>query len=471
MNKVKRQPHRASNVLHDSWAVRGGLREYLAYIAAACSLATISVAHAQNWPSFRGPNGSGIGTGSPPATWNVETGENVKWKVPIAGLAHSSPIVWGTRVYLTTAVPVGLQAKLDKGWMGGSIASAQESGEWEWKVLCLEKGTGKTLWEQTAHKGAPMFKRHPKSTHANGTPTTDGKHVVAFFGSEGLFCYDTDGKLLWKKDLGSLNSSWSTFKDMQWGTANCPIIHDGKVILQCDAANASFWVALDIKDGKEIIRVERGDVATWSTPSIHVGKSGSPTQLICNGYKKMAGYDLATGKELWSLEGGGDIPVPRPIIAGDLFFITNGHSKSPIYVIRASARGVLTPTDDAKPEGIAWWSKVKGSYMPTPIVVDDLFYVSDDNGVLCVFEAATGKQVYRQRLPGGGNSTYSASPVAAAGRLYITNEDGQVDVVKTGREFQVLASNQMNGICMATPALAEDRLFIRTRDQLFCIGK
>ncbi len=261
-----------------------------------------STGDAGNWPSFRGTNGTGLGSGDPPEKWNVETGENIKWKTAIPGLAHSAPIIWDDRVYLTTAVPVGLDPKLDKGWMGGSIASAQEAGEWEWKVLALDRKSGKVLWEQTSHKGAPMYKRHPKSTHANGTPATDGKHIVVFFGSEGLYCYDTTGQLLWKKDLGPLNSAWSTFKEMSWGTANSPIIHDGKVILQCDAANASFWVALDIKDGKEVMRVERGDVATWSTPAIHVGKD--VTQLVCNGYKKMAGYDFATGKELWTLGNG-----------------------------------------------------------------------------------------------------------------------------------------------------------------------
>ncbi len=431
-------------------------------------LVLIAPADAGNWPSFRGPNGSGLGSGSPPVTWNVETGEHVKWKVPVPGLAHSAPIVWDDRIYLTTAVPIGVDAKLDKGWMGGSIASAQESGDWEWRVLALDRATGKTLWEKTAYKGAPKFKRHPKSTHANGTPATDGKHVVAFFGSEGLYCYDAQGGLLWKKDLGPLNSAWGAFIEMSWGTASSPIIHDGKVILQCDAANASFWIAFDVNDGTELTRVERGDVATWSTPSIHVGKD--VTQLICNGYKKIAGYDLATGKELWRFADGGDIPVPRPVVARDLFIITSGHSKSPIFAVRADARGEFDPAGNHKPDQLAWWSRVKGSYMPTPIVVDDLLYIADDNGVFTVFEVATGQQVSRQRLPGSGSSPYSASPVAADGRLYITNEDGQVDVIQTGCEFKVLASNPMQEICMATPAIADGLLFVRGQNNLFCIG-
>jgi len=430
----------------------------------------ISQLDAANWPEFRGPNGTGLGTGTPPASWNVETGENIKWKVAVPGLAHSCPIIWDDRVYLTTAVPLGVDPKLEKGWLQGNIESAQESGEWEWKVLALDRATGKTVWEQTAHKGKPMFKRHPKSTHANGTPATDGKHVVAWFGSEGLYCYDTTGKLLWKKDLGPMNSSWSTFNEMQWGTANSPIIHDGKVILQCDASNVSFWVALDINDGKELMRVERGDVATWTTPSIYQGKDS--TQLVCNGCKKMAGYDLATGKELWTLGDGGDIPVPRPIVAGDLFVLTQGHSKSPIFVVRADARGDLTPAaPGSKPEGMAWWLRVKGAYMPTPIVVGDLLYINDDNGILTAFGLTTGKQVFRERLPGSGIAPFSASPVSAGGLLFATNEDGQVDVIRAGREFKVAGKNQMNEICMATPAIADGQLFIRGQNNLFCIGK
>lgn len=438
-------------------------------VVAACVVLGVG-AEAGNWPGFRGPNGSGIGTGTPPTSWNVETGENIKWKVAVPGLAHSCPIIWEDRIYLTTAIPLGSEAKLDKGWMGGSIASAQESGEWEWKVLALDRKTGKTVWEQSAHKGSPMFKRHPKSTHANGTPATDGKHVVAFFGSEGLFCYDTAGKLLWKKDLGPMNSSWATFNEMQWGTANSPIIHEGKVILQCDASNASYWVALDINDGKELMRVERGDAATWTTPAIHVGKG--LTQLVCNGYKKMAGYDLATGKELWSLGDGGDIPVPGPVIAGDLFFLTQGHSKSPIFAVRADARGDLTPpAPDSKPEGLAWWSRVKGAYMPTPIVVGEYLYINDDNGIFTAFETATGKQVFRDRLLGSGIAPYSASPVSAGGLLFATNEDGLVDVVQTAREPKMLGKMAMKEICMATPAIADGQLFIRGQKNLYCISK
>ncbi len=424
---------------------------------------------AENWPSFRGPNASGLGTGSPPVKWNVETGENIKWKTFIPGLAHSSPIVWGDRVYVTTAVNAAGDASLAKGWLQGTGDSAKDEGEWEWKVIALDKQTGKVVWDEAAHKGAPKFKRHIKATHANSTPCTDGKHVVAFFGSEGLYCYDTAGKLLWKKDFGALNAAPGDDKSLEWGFANSPIIHDGKVIVQCDAVESAFLAVLDVQDGRELWRTKREDDTTWSSPSVHVGKDR--TTIVCNGYKEMAGYDLSTGKRLWQLHGGGDVPVPAPVVAGDSIFITNGHGRKPIYVIRADSSGDLTPNDDTKPDALLWWSKVKGSYMPTPIVVGDIFYVSDDGGIFTGFEAATGKQLLRERLPGGGNSTYSASPVSADGRVYAVNEDGQVDVVKTGREYEHLATNQMGEVCMASPAISDGLLFIRGQKTLFCIGK
>jgi len=434
----------------------------------ASCLLPVQAADATEWASFRGPNGSGLGTGSPPVKWNIETGENVKWKTPIPGLAHSSPIVWGDRVFVTTAVSLASEPQLSTGWLHGSGDSDPESGEWEWKVLCLDRKTGRMLWEKTAHRGEPKTKRHPKSTHANSTPASDGKNVVALFGSEGLHCYDLDGQLRWKKDLGTLDAGPVGYPDMQWGFAGSPILRDGKVIVQCDVRNTSFWAAFDAADGRELLRVPRNDDPTWCTPSVHSGKD--VTQLICNGYKRIAGYNLATGDELWHLQGGGDVPVPRPIVAGDLFVLTAGHGKSPIYGVKADARGDLTPTDDAKPAGLAWWHKVHGSYMPTPIVVADLVFVANDNGILTALELATGAKVFRERLPGSAASTYSASPVAADGRIYVTSESGQVDVIRAAREFEVLASNQMGETCMASPAISDGLLLIRGKSNLYALG-
>ena len=441
--------------------------------AATLACATAPPASAQNWPQFRGPNASGIGAGSPPTTWNVETGASVRWNVPVEGLAHSSPIVWGDRIYLTTAVSQSeAQRDVQTGWLGGTGASPNEDEPWNWKVLCLSLADGKLLWEQTAHSGVPKIKRHIKATHANSTPATDGKHVVAYFGSEGLYCYDRDGKLVWTKDLGVMQAGPYDAPGLEWGVAASPIIHDGKVIVQCDARNASFWVALDIQSGEEVLRVKRDDVTTWSTPNVleHDGR----TQLVVNGYKHMGGYDLKTGEELWKISGGGDIPVPTPLVSDDLIVVTNSHARTHTYVVSPEAKGDITPDYDADrggtPAGIVWWRPKVGSYMPTPLIYDGRLYIANDNGILEVGELRSGNPVYRQRL-GESRGTYSASPVAADGRLYITNEDGDVYVVKAGAEYEQLAHNEMNEVCMATPAIADGKLLIRTKTQLYCIAK
>ncbi|HWL92972.1 MAG TPA: PQQ-binding-like beta-propeller repeat protein [Phycisphaerae bacterium] len=426
---------------------------------------------AGDWPSFRGPNGNGIGDGDPPVRWNVETGEHVRWKTPIPGLAHSSPIVWGDRVFVTTAVSVDDKAPEAKtGWLEGSGDSAPDKGAWTWKVLCLKKSDGSILWQKDAHTGVPKIKRHAKASHANSTPATDGKHVAAFFGSEGLYCYDIDGKLLWKKDLGVFESGPYNAPGLEWGFASSPIIHDGQVIVQCDALNTAFWASFDVKTGSELRRVPRKkEVTTWCTPSIL--EAGGRTQLICNGFKRMTGYDLSTGERLWWLRGGGDCPVPTPQIADGLIILTNGHGRSPIYAIRADARGDLTPKDDEEklPDGLAWWQPRGGSYMPTPIVVNSRLYVANDNGILSAHNLKNGDEVFRDRIEGGG--TFSASVVAAAGRLYFVNEDGDVFVLEAGDSFKLLAKNDMNEVCMATPAISDGLLLIRGQKHLYCIGR
>ena len=441
-----------------------------AYLGCAFMAIAGGPALAGNWPQFRGPQASGIGDGKPPTRWNVKTGRNIKWKTPIEGLAHSCPIIWENFVFLTTAVgKSGETPELTTGWEAADGHSAQDKGPWTWKLLCLDRDTGKVIWDREAHSGVPKFKRHPKASHANCTPATDGKHVVAFFGSQGLFCYDFKGKLLWRKQVGELNASPAGNPDLQWGFASSPIIYDNLVILQCDCENTDFWVALDIETGREVRRVQRQEDTTWSTPSVF--DIGGRPQLVLNGYKHMGAYDLNTGEELWKLRGGGDIPVPTPLFANGLIFLASGHGgRRPIYAIRPDARGDLTPRGNSKPEGLAWWSTKGGSYIPTPIIYRNNLYVCDDGGRLTVYDAQTGKQYYRKRLAKGG-ANYTASAVAAGGKIYFTSEDGDVHVLKAGNKYKLLASNRMREICMATPAISDGLLFIRTRSQLYCIGK
>lgn len=423
-----------------------------------------------NWPQFRGHGGLGIGNGNPPIEWDLRTGQNVSWKTPIPGLGHSAPIVWGDRVFVTTAVNSDTDAPaVETGWSGGTGESAKDTGEWTWQVVCLQLETGKILWTKIAHCGVPAIKRHLKASHANCTPATDGEFVVAFFGSEGLHCFDFDGQPVWKHDFGKLQSGPYDAPDLEWGFASSPVIHDGKVIVQCDCLNANFVAILDLKTGKEIRRIDReGEVATWSTPLIVTTENRS--QIVCNGYHQMAGYDLKTGDRLWHLAGGGDVPVPTPLFANGLIYMTNGHGRSPTYAIRPTATGDLTPSaGESENTGLAWQQPRDGSYMPTPLVKDELLYTGDDNGRLAVRNAKTGDLVYRQRI-GTGGSTYSASAVAAGKHLFFAGERGEVTVIEAGDAFKKVANNEMGDIVMATPAISGDRLLIRTVKTLYCLA-
>jgi outer membrane protein assembly factor BamB len=422
----------------------------------------------QSWPSFRGPRASGVLEGRPtPAKWNVATGEGVRFRVAIPGLAHSSPVVWGDSVYLTSAVASG-EPVLKVG-LYGDIESVPREPAHRYVVYRIDKRTGQVRWERTAHEGVPRRPRHPKSTHANPTPATDGRRVVAFFGSEGLYCYDVDGNLLWKKDLGPLDAAFFVAPDAQWGVASSPIIHEGVVYLQCDVLNDPFLAAFDLETGKERWRTPRKDVPTWSTPTIQ--QAASQTLLVVNGWKHIGAYDTRTGQEVWKLKGGGDIPVPAPVVADDLAFITNAHGPgSPIFAVRASARGDISLADGkTESEHIAWSVARGGNYMQTPLVYGNLLYTCRDNGVLSVFRARTGERLYQERL-GAGSTGFSASPVAADGKVYFTSEEGDVFVVRAGESFELLSKNALGEITMASPAISEGVLYFRTKTHLVAIG-
>ena len=437
-------------------------------LAVTFTLVSGAVLAAGNWPSFRGPAASGTAEGPAPAvSWDVPQNRNVKWRVAVPGLAHSSPIVWGRQVCLATAINTAGSADLKVG-LYGNIEPAADQTPHRWVVLCFDKESGKLLWEHTAHAGVPKVKRHTKATHASSTLATDGRFIVAFFGSEGLYAYDMQGKPVWSKDLGVLDSGYFEAPEAQWGFASSPIIHGGRVIVQADVQKGSFVAAFDVATGRELWRTPRADVPTWSTPAVYEGDGSA--QVVVNGWKHIGGYDLATGKEIWRMTGGGDIPVPTPVIGHGLIFITNAHGgQAPIYAIRGTARGDISLRGNATSnEHIAWSAPRDGAYMQTPLLYGDLLYVCKDNGVLGVFDARTGTRHYQARMA-DGRTGFTASPVAASGHVYFTSEEGDVYVIKAGTAFEQVSVNPLGEVAMATPALSDGVLFFRTRGHLTAV--
>jgi len=393
-------------------------------------------------------------------------GENIRWHTPIPGLAHSSPIIWGNVVYVITAVGPGSQDV--KVGLYGDITPANDQDSHQWRLLALEKDTGKIMWAKLEYEGIPRGKRHPKSTHCNATPATDGQRIVAIFGSEGLFCFDREGKLLWKKDLGPMKSGYYVVPSAQWGFSSSPVIHDGKVVVLCDVLGDSFIAEFDVVDGREIWRTARHDVPTWGTPA--VARAGARTEILVNGWHHTGAYDFADGKEIWKLNGGGDIPVPTPVVSGDLGYFTSAHgAQRPMRAIRLDATGDLT-SKGATNTGVAWEQQHKGNYMQTPIVVGELLYGCVDNGIVTCFEARTGEVRYSERL-GNGSEGFTASPVSDGHNLYFTSEIGNVYVIPANGNFSVTATNKLNETCLSTAAVSDGTLFYRTRHELIAIGE
>jgi outer membrane protein assembly factor BamB len=429
---------------------------------------TVRVTEAKNWPSFRGLDASGVADGQqPPVTWDAGKDKNVLWKTAIPGLGHSCPVVWGDRVFLTTAISGDPDPKVRTGNYG-DVDSVDDKTKHTWQVLCLDRTTGKILWTKTAHEGVPKIRRHLKGSQANSTPVTDGKRIVACFGSEGLYCYNFEGKQLWKRDLGTLDSSFLVFPEIEWGFGSSPVLHDGMVFLQCDLSKDSFIAAYSLEDGQRIWSTPRDDIASWSSPVIW--KTPRRTELVTNGSQYARGYDPQSGKELWRLAKKSECTIPTPITGRGLLFLTSGNRPiQPIFALRPDAAGDISLKDNAETSEQVVWSRLRGGpYMTTPILYGEHLYTCSNNGVVTCYEADTGKQVYKERL---GGETFTASPVAADGRLYFTSEQGDVRVVKAGPRFELLAVNPVGDPCLATPAISGGMFFVRSQHFLFAFGR
>jgi outer membrane protein assembly factor BamB len=447
------------------------LKNRLLLLGSMILMAPVSaqIDYMKQWPQFRGPFASGIvETTQLPGHWDVTTGENILWKLKIPGLGHSSPVVWGDRLFLTTAISGSGSDSLKVGLYGDTDEVGDRSVH-EFRVYCIEKRSGKILWDRLAHRGVPVTERHTKSSHANPSPATDGRYVVAFFGSDGMYCYDFEGKLIWTKNFGRINAGPYDDPEVEWGYASSPIIHENRVIVQCDIIGGQgFLASLDLETGKEIWRTPREDVATWSTPNF-LNRYGE-RQIVVNGFSHIGGYDFDTGKELWRLRNGGDAPVPTPVFGQGLIFIHSSHGRfQPIFAIRPQARGDITLNPESTTnEYIVWSIKRGGAYMPTNLVYGNYLYNLRMNGNLTCFNAGTGEEVYRERIPDAMGIT--ASGVASNGKLYYSLELGDVVVIKAGPEFEILSRNPMDDLIMASPAISENMIFFRTQHYLVAVG-
>ncbi len=443
-------------------------KEPVAAAAPAETASTVKIKNPLNWPSFRGPDGTGVADGqNPPLAWNGKKETGIRWKTAIPGMGHSCPIVWGDRIFLTTAISSkDPDQKIVIGNYGG-VDSVDDVSPHTWQVLCLDRDSGKILWTKTAYQGVPKIRRHLKGSQANCTPATDGKHVVACFGSEGLFCYDFAGNLLWKRDLSALDSSFSLDRDYEWGFGNSPVLHDGLCILQCDLSRDSFIAAFKLEDGAKVWSTARDEIPSWSSPV--VWRNSLRTEIVTNAAQYARGYDPKTGSELWRFAKKSEVTVPTPVLGKDLAFVCSGNRPiQPIVAIKPGASGDISLNSNETTSPFVAWSTLRGGpYMPTPILYGEHFYTCSNSGVVACYEAATGKEVYKERI---GGVSYTASPVAADGKLYFTSEQGQTRVVKAGPKFAILAVNDVGDSCLSTPAISNGLFLLRSQHHLWALG-
>jgi outer membrane protein assembly factor BamB len=430
-----------------------------------CSaVASIVSAKGGNWPQFRGPEGAGVSreTGAP-LEW--DSTKNVLWKTPIEGRGQSQPIIWGKHVFLTTAI-VGEQVPGTKtpvypeyGAGGRHPDSVDADKRHTFKVIALDRDTGKILWSQVAHTGVPNDYRHRKSSFASPTPATDGKMVYAYFGPQGLYAYDFSGKLAWKQDVGPLVT-------IGMGTGTSPILHEDLVIVQADSGEGkeSFITAYDKKTGKQVWKTPRQGVQiSWSTPI--VVRTAKRAELVATGTEFVIAYDPATGKELWRAKGLESNAIPSPLTDGELVFVGAGYPKKIIFGIKLGESGELK-----EGAGVVWKYEKGMAYVPSPIYYNGLLYLMNDRGVMTALDGKTGAVKYEGgRVP--VPATFMASPVAFGDHILLTSEDGDTFVVKAGPKHEVVRTNSLGEPVYVSPAIADDKIFIRADKHLYAIGK
>jgi outer membrane protein assembly factor BamB len=427
-------------------------------------LALAAPAAAADWPSFRGPRATGVADGADlPVTWDVKTGANVRWKAAVPGLGHSSPIVWGDRIFLTSAV-TREPPRVVLGDEGG-IRLDDDAQPQSWRLFCLSTRDGRLLWEREVDAGPARAKRHVKASQANATPATDGRTVVAVFGSGTLAAFDVAGQPRWRADLGVLNPGLYRDATSEWGHASSPIVFENLAIVQVDRHRDSFLAAFDLSTGKRVWTVQRDERPVWATPTLH--GAGADAELIVVGGNYQRAYDPRTGRERWRFKDEAEVKTPTPFVSNDLIVFAGGYRGRPIYALRPGGRGDLSvPETAATGTHLRWRTEAGGPYTSTPVAYGGLLFGVRDEGILFAYDMATGERVFRERT----NATHAASLVAGAGHVYAAAETGEVLVLRAGRAFALAARNDMGESCMATPAIADGVLYVRTRGHLYALA-
>lgn len=440
----------------------------LTVIPLALLMAAATARAGDNWPRFRGPEGTGVADNPRlPSTWSAN--ENVEWKTDLAGRGWGSPIVWGDRVFLTTVVNTGKTPEAKKGLYFGGDQSKPPDTTHIWKVLCLNLADGKVVWEQVCHEGLPPTPMHIKNSYASETPVTDGERVYALFGNVGLYCYDLDGKPVWQSEIEPHRMRSG------WGTASSLALHGERLYFVNDNDDRSYLQAIDKQTGTEVWQVDRDEHSNWASP--FVWQNDLRTELVTAGTNKVRSYDL-DGKLLWELGGMSVITIATPYAADGLLFVSSGYvldQKKPLFAIRPGAAGDLTLAgNETANKFIAWSRKDAGPYNPSTIVYQGRVYVLYDMGLFACYDARTGEEIYgggnkKKRIPNG--KAFTASPWAYGGNVFCLNEDGETFVIPAGDEFKIARTNSLaeDDMAMSTPALAGDRLLIRTAARVYCI--
>lgn len=397
-----------------------------------------------------------------PVTWDVKTGTGVRWKAAIPGLGHSSPIVWGDRIFVTSAVTEKTPAVVlgDK----GGIDLADEPVAHSWRVFCLSAKDGRVLWDREAKAGLPPARRHVKSSQANPTPATDGRTLLVVFPT-GLFAFDLEGRSKWHADLGPLNPGLFGDAKSEWGHASSPVVFESTAIVQVDRHQDSYLAAFDLETGKRVWSVPRTERPVWATPLLH--RTADRTELIVVGGYYDRAYDPRTGKELWRFKDDAEVKTPSPFASDGVVVFAGGYRGRPILAIQPGGSGDLSVADEVTSGGrLAWRTEPGGPYTTTPVAYRGVLYGVRDEGIAFGYDLKTGARLFRERT----GATHSASLVAGDDKVYAVAEGGEVLVLKAGRTFEVLARNDMAEPCMATPAIADGTLFIRTRGHLYAIA-